>query len=65
MVPQFSESTVGCGLWQRAPNKSQREQIGGFSLPHGRNTGVGMFLTNDLKTQSSLSTIVRKKMLAC
>lgn len=41
------------------------KQIGGFSLPHERNTGVGVFLTSDPEAQPSKSTLVREKMLAC
>lgn len=63
MVPQFGESTLGCGFWltTELPTTVGLNQIGGFPLPHERNTGAGMFLTGDLETRYSKSTFVRGK----
>lgn len=61
MVPQLGESTLGCGFWLTAelPTTVDLKQIGGFPLPHERSTRAGMFLTDDLETRSSMSTLVR------
>lgn len=58
VVPQFSESTVGCGSQQRPQQLSTGKQIGGFSLPHERSTGLGMFLTNDRKRDRNAGMLI-------